>query len=521
MTTTRRTGLLLAGFTLLAGCSLDPDYQRPDLPVATAYPDGVAYRTASLTPTAGGVAASGLSADSIGWRDFFTDPRLLRLVEISLRNNRDLRVAGLNVAAAQASFRVQNSDLFPAVGLSGNAQYQGLPDSTTIPRPGASTGGAASSLSATGAQGGTFRYFTAGIGFTSYEIDLFGRLRSLGRQAFEQYLSSDETRRSTQLSLVAQVAGAYMSWLADQELLRISQDTFASQQNSYKLTQAMLTSGTDTLLSLRQVETAVETARANIYQYTRQVAQDENNLTLLLGQPIPPDLPIGSKLDDQGLLADIQPGLPSTLLARRPDIVAAEHTLLSANANIGAARAAFFPSISLTANDGVASNQLGRLFTGGATTWSFAPTINIPIFTFGRNAGNLEYAKLQKDIDVARYEQAIQTAFREVSDALAARATYRDQIAAQQRLVAAASDYYRLSNLRFRSGVENFLNTLDAQRTLYGSQQTLVNLKLAELNNLVTLYKALGGGWQEQSTTAVAAAPDANAAVPRVPRSPF
>jgi multidrug efflux system outer membrane protein len=236
---------------------------------------------------------------------------------------------------------------------------------------------------------------------------------------------------------------------------------------------------------------------------------------------MPTDLPAGSKLDDQGLLTDIQPGLPSTLLARRPDIIAAEHTLLGANANIGAARAAFFPSITLTASDGQASNQLGRLFTGGATTWSFAPTINIPIFTFGRNAGNLDYAKLQKEIEIARFEQAIQTAFREVSDGLAARATFRSQIQAQQRLVDAAADYYRLSDMRFRSGVDNFLSTLDAQRTLYGAQQTLVNLKLAELNNLVSLYKALGGGWQEQSTTAVAAVPNANGAVPLLPRNPL
>ncbi len=504
MTRASRLAVLAAG-ALLAGCSLDPLFSRPDLPVAGAYPDGPAYRSG----TAAADRAARISADSLGWRDFFTDPRLLSLVEIALKNNRDLRVAALNVAAAQAQYRVQRADLFPSISLTGNGQYQGLPDSTVIPQSsgGSSSGSSstgASAFSQTGSQGGTYRYYTASVGFTSYELDLFGRVQSLSRKAFEQYLNTAETQRATQISLVAQVASAYLTYLSDQELLRISRETFDSQSTSYRLTKAMFDQGTTTALSLRQVETSVETARANIFQYTRQVAQDENALVLLLGQPLPPDLPAGRDLDGQGLLADLPAGLPSALLQRRPDILAAEHTLLGANANIGAARAAFFPSISLTASDGVASNQLSKLFTGGATSWSFAPTINIPIFTFGANEGNLDYAKVQKQIEVANYEKAIQTAFREVADALAGRATYVDQIRAQQALVAAAADSYRLSDLRFRSGVDTFIDALDAQRTLYSAQQTLVTLKLAELTNLVTLYKALGGGWQEKTVTAAA-----------------
>ncbi len=500
MIRTATLATLLAS-TMLAGCSLDPSYSRPAAPVAATYPNGPAYRLASTG------TQPQLSADSIGWRDFFTDKKLAGLVEIALANNRDLRVAALNVANAQAQYRVQRSDLFPTIGLNGNAQYQGLPNSTVIPQ--SSSGGTsatgASAFSRTPSTGGTYRFFTASLGFTSYELDVFGRVQSLSRAAFEQYLKDAETQRSAQISLVAQVGSAYLTSLADQELLRISRETLDSQSHSYDLTQAMLSAGTTTELSLRQVQTSVETARANIAQYTRQVAQDENALTLLLGQPIPADLPTGLSLDDQRLLADLPAGLPSELVQRRPDILAAEHTLIGANANIGAARAAFFPSISLTASDGVASNQLGRLFTGGATTWAFAPTINIPIFTFGRNEGNLEQAKLQQQIDVANYEKAIQTAFREVSDALAARATYRDQIRAQQSLVDAAADSYRLSDLRFRAGVDSFLNALDSQRTLYAAQQTLVNLKSAEQINLITLYKALGGGWRETTTVAVKA----------------
>jgi multidrug efflux system outer membrane protein len=481
----------------LGGCSLIPDYLRPGLPVATRYPSGDAYKGANPSP------GRAVSADAIGWRDFFADQRLQSLIAVALRNNRDLRVAALNVAAAQAQYRVQRSDLFPQIGVSSGGEFGSLPKGAALPISGTSVGSAAGSAPTnvipTGSEHVSYRYYSAGVGFTSYELDLFGRLGSLTSQAFEQYLGYAETARSTQISLVAEVASGYLSVLADRALLKITQETLASETASYDLTNVMFKGGTTTLLSVRQAETAVDTARANLALYTRQAAQDENALVLLLGQPMPDDLPPGKSLDEQGLLSDLPAGLPSDLLFRRPDVVAAEHNLIAANANIGAARAAFFPSITLTGSGGVAGSQLNHLFTGAGLTWSFEPQINIPIFTAGQNQGNLDLAKAQKNIQVAQYEKTVQTAFREVADALAARTTYIDQVRAQQQLVDAASDSVRLSTMRFRTGVDSYLPVLEAQQSLYSAQQTLLSLKQTQLANLVTLYKALGGGWNERT----------------------
>jgi multidrug efflux system outer membrane protein len=496
----------------LAGCSLIPDYHRPQLPVAAGYPTGDAYKGVNQSPE-----QAVRSADAIGWRDFFADPRLQLLIDIALRNNRDLRVAALNVAAAQAQYRIQRSDLFPQISASGTGELGSLPASAAIPVGATgvgsvgsgSTSGPASlntSVANTGNQHVPFHFYNVGVGFTSYELDLFGRLRSLTSQAFEQYLGQTDTARSTQISLVAEVASGYLTVLADQALLKVTQDTLTSETDSYNLTNAMFKRGTTTLLSLRQAETVVDTARANVALFTRQSAQDENALVLLLGEPMPGDLPPGESLDRQGLLSDLPAGLPSDLLFRRPDVVAAEHNLIAANANIGAARAAFFPSISLTGSGGVAGSQLNNLFTGAGTTWSFEPVVSIPIFTAGQNQANLDLAKVQKNIQVAQYEKTIQTAFREVSDALAARTTYVEQVRAQQQLVDAAQDSVRLSTMLFKAGVNDYLPVLTAQQTLYSAQQTLLTLKQAQLANLVTLYKALGGGWNER-TIATTAAP--------------
>jgi multidrug efflux system outer membrane protein len=495
----------------LNGCSLVPHYVRPALPVATSYPTGDAYKGPGQSPR-----QAVRSADAIGWRDFFADPRLQALIDIALRNNRDLRVAALNVMAAQAQYHVQRSDLFPQISANPVAELGSLPANASIPTSSQGvgsgsgvTGGSASTNSSvitTGAQHVPFHFYNVGVGFTSYELDLFGRLRSLTSQAFEQYLGEVETARSTQISLVSEVASGYLTVLADQALLKVTQDTLASETASYNVTKAMFQHGTTTLLSLRQAETAVDTARANLALFTRQSAQDENALVLLLGEPIPADLPAGKSLDEQSLLSDLPAGLPSDLLLRRPDVVAAEHNLIAANANIGAARAAFFPSISLTASGGVAGSQLNRLFTSAGTMWSFAPQITIPIFSAGQNQGNLDLAKAQKNIQVAQYEKTIQTAFREVSDALAARSTYVDQVRAQRQLVNAAADSVRLSTMLFRAGVDNYLPVLTAQQTLYSAQQMLLNLEQAQLTNLVTLYKALGGGWNER-TVATASVP--------------
>ena len=308
---------------------------------------------------------------------------------------------------------------------------------------------------------------------------------------------SAENRRGTQISLVAEVATDYFSLLTDEALLKLTQETLQSQSESYDLTKAMFDRDTATLLSLRQAETSVDAARASLAQYQRQVALDLHALTLVLGREVPSDLPSGQDIDGEGLLADLPAGLPSDLLARRPDIMAAEHTLRAANANIGAARAAFFPSIQLTGSAGYASSKLGNLFEKGTGTWLFAPTITLPIFTGGRNLANLDLANTEKNISIAQYEATIQTAFREVSDALSARRTYHDQLEAQEALVQADADAYRLAQLRFRAGVDSYLTSLDAQRSLYAAQQTLLSLKQAQLDNLVTLYKTLGGGWTE------------------------
>ena len=497
MRTANLLALLLAG-SMLAGCSLIPDYQRPEPPVAAAFPTGPAYKAEDSA------AKPAVTADLLGWRDFFADPALQRLIQIGLENNRDLRVAALNIEAAQAQYRAQYANLFPQISATGGAAFEEIPGNSAFAFGGA-TGGASTGASSaastipTGSKSFFLRSFNAGVGFTNYELDLFGRVRSLSEQDFEQYVAQAETRRSTQISLVAEIAGAWFAVLADRELVHLTEETLKSETASYDLAKLQLNGGTATALSARQAETAVDTARASLIQYTRQLAQDENALVLLLGQPIPADLPPAQGLAGQGMLAALPAGLPSDLLERRPDVVAAEHNLIAANANIGAARAAFFPSISLTASDGVSSSHLNHLFTGPAQTWSFSPQLTIPIFTAGQNEANLDLAKTQKSIQVAQYEKAIQTAFREVADALAARGTYGSQVKAQEDLVAATQDSLDLSQMRFKAGVDSYLPVLDAERSLYTAQQNLLALKQAQLTQQATLYKTLGGGWVEKT----------------------
>jgi multidrug efflux system outer membrane protein len=471
---------------ILTGCTLDPTYQRPALPVAAQYPSaGAAYQSDRAHQPA---TPSATPAALIGWRQVFTDPQLQALIALSLQNNRNLRIAILNIAGSQAQFVAQRANLFPLIDATTTGTLEGYPSVNAEPlsAPPASS----SSVHTT-----TYTY-GANLGFTAFELDVFGGIRSKTRSQLQLYLSEIETQRSTQISLVAEVANDYIILLADQEQLTIAQQTLDAQTRSYAITNAMFEQGTTTLLSLREAETTVDTAKASVAQYTRQVAQDQNALTLVVGAPISAaDLPAGRDLVQQDIMADLPAGLPSSLLTQRPDVMAAEHTLLSANALIGAARAAFFPSITLTASGGVASNSLSQLFTPGGETWLFEPTITLPIFTWEQNQANLDYAKVQKRIDIASYEQTIQTAFREVADGLAARGTYLDQLAAQQALVDAYRDAYRIADLRFRAGADGYLTTLDTQQSLFSSEQTLVSLKAAQLQNLVTLYKALGGGW--------------------------
>jgi multidrug efflux system outer membrane protein len=429
-----------------------------------------------------------LPAVEIGWRDFLTDPRLQRLVEIALANNRDLRVAALNVAQTQAQFRIQRAALFPQVG--------GFVDSSATRTP--------ASLSSSGRATVT-RDYSVGAS-ASWEIDFFGRVQSLNDQALQQYFATAQARKAFEILLVSEVADQYLSVLAFDELLAVTQKTLTSAQASYQLTLTLLQAGTGTELSLRQAETVVEQAKANYAAQVRGRAQAENALVLLIGQSLPEDLPPPVPLNDQTIVADIPAGLPSDLLTRRPDVMQAEALLRGANANIGAARAAFFPTISLTGNLGTASSALGALFTGGSLAWSFLPSITVPIFEAGKLQASLDVATIQKDINVAQYEKAIQTAFGEVANGLAARGTYDEQVASTERFVAAEQRSLDLSDALFKNGVASYLTVLTAQTGLYDAQLTLVSTRLARLTSLVDLYRYLGGGWIEHTGDAPRAA---------------
>jgi multidrug efflux system outer membrane protein len=472
--------------TLLSACTLEPPYHRPPAPVP-ALPSG-------------GAAGGPVAAD-IGWREFFPDPQLQQLIALALTSNRDLRIAALNVQSAQAQYRIQRAQLFPTINASAVEQVQETPLGVLeaeFPTAAAGASGSKSPLPTSI----TVHTYDAGVGFTDYELDVFGRIRSLSHAALQQYFSSGETRRSVQLTLVAEVATAYLAVLTDQTLLDITRDTLKSQDESYALTQKLFGGGTSTELALRQAETTVDTARANIAEYDRQLAQDRDALQLLLGAPIPEDIDFSRGLDRANMVAELEEGIPSDVLVRRPDILAAEHQLMAANAQIGAARAAFLPSIELTGSFGTESSQLSGLFKPGTRAWAFSPQISVPIFAGGANVANLQATKLARDTAVAQYEKAIQTAFREVADALVARSTLDEQLAAQQALVTASAVAYRLADMRYRGGVDSYLTALVAQVSLYSAQQQLQTVRLLRLQNLVTLYKVLGGGLREPAAAA-------------------
>lgn len=467
----------------LSACSLDPAYQRPAAPVDSAWPTGAAYETvgASAASSASGPATAPAAAPfaaDVGWRDYFKDPRLQKLIALALDNNRDLRVAALQVAEYEAQYRITRAALAPTIDAGG-------------------------SITNTRTDGAISHSNTASVGTTSWEIDFFGRLRSLKRQALENYLSSEASRTSTQLTLVADVATDFLQLQSDEALLKVATDTVAADQSTYDLTVSMMKIGSASLQDVREAQTSLASARASMASYTRAVAQDRNTLSAQIGCALPDDLDGGpTLLDSDALFADVDAGAPSDLLTRRPDIIEAEHTLKGANANIGAARAAFFPKIELTASAGTASTSLSQLFKAGTGAWSFAPSITMPIFDYGSNKASLDVAKIEKDIDIADYEKAIQTAFKEVANALAGRATYVDQVAADRDYVTSAQDYYDLAQARFKTGTDSFLTLLTAQRTLYTAQEQLVTDQLAKLSNQVTLYKVLGGGWSADSVQA-------------------
>ena len=452
----------------LAGCSLAPRYERPASPVGEVWAD-----PAVTTDT------SAKQAADMAWREFFTNPTLQRLIADAIDNNRDLRVAALNMERAAAQYRIQRADRLPTVGVDGAHASQRV----------------AEDLSSRG-ESYVSRQYTASIGISAFELDFFGRVKSLTDAALEQYLSTEEAHRSARLSLVSQVAMAWLQLVADREQLRLSQETLASQRATYDMIRRRFEQGVASELTLWQAQTSVDTARVDIARYSGLVAEDLNALSVLVGRPVKAEEIPEYALDGATDFPALPVGLPSEVLLKRPDILQQEHLLRAANANIGAARANFFPSIALTTSLGRGSVELHDLFGGNNGTWLFSPSFYLPIFDTGRNLATLRVSEADKKIAVANYEKAIQEAFREVSDALTLRRTLDQQLEASQSLVKATSEAYRLSDARYRSGVDSYLEVLDSQRAMYAAQQACVNVRQARDANLVGLYKALGGGWK-------------------------
>lgn len=492
-TVVRATAASALALLALAGCtSLAPDYARPMLPVPATLNGPNGSEGTALAPETG----------PMGWQDFLQEPRLRELVALALQNNRDLRVAVLAIEKARAQYGVEQSNRFPAVGATAAGTRTRTADDLN-----------------TSGRSPTSSQYSAQLGFSSYEIDFFGRVKNLNEAALQEFLRTTENRRSVQLSLVAEVANAWLTLDADGRRLQLAQDTLRSRQKSYELTERSHALGAASGLTLAQTQTTVDTARADVAAFTSQVARDRNALALLAGAPVPEALlpdganpgataspaqaasasasvaPAPSLATPAATLLAVPGDLPSSVLLNRPDVRAAEYTLRGAYASIGAARAAFFPSITLTASAGTASNALSGLFDGGNGTWSFAPQIRLPIFDAGRNRANLQIAETARDTALAQYDKAVQTAFREVADALAERATLAERLQAQQSLQAATLKALQLSQARYRLGADSYLPVLDAQRALYSAQQTLIGLALAEQANRITLYKVLGGRW--------------------------
>lgn len=461
--------LAAAVTTVLAGCTLAPHYERPAAPVADTWPSGAAYDTAQ---------ASEKTAAELPWHEFIKDQRLQKVIEQSLASNRDLRSALASIQAARAQYRIQRADLMPRI------------------EGGISATRSKSVNQFAGAGGGPIdnEFYSASIGLSAFEIDLFGRVRSLSKAALQSYLATEEAARATRISLIAETASAYLTLAADSSQLELSRRTVESAQRTMEVTRKRLEAGVSSRLDVRQAETVYQQARADLASTTALIAQDRNALELLTGGHLPDELIPKELPENHQWLADVPAGLSSSVLLSRPDVLQAEHQLESANANIGAARAAFFPTLSLTASTGLASTELSDLFSNGASIWSVAPNLVLPIFNGGANVANLQYANAQRDLYVSQYELAIQTAFKEVADALAVRGTIQDQLDAQRALVDAAADSYQLAEARYTKGVDTFLNALDAQRILYNAEKSLVSARLTASANVVTLYRVLGGG---------------------------
>lgn len=462
----RRLAPLLLLTTTLAGCDLAPHYARPGLAAPASFPQGPAYAAA---------AAGTPDVAALGWHDFFTDDRLRQVIALGLANNRDLRIAAANILQARAQYRAQRADLFPTLDADASAT-RSHDRSILTGKP--TTGNS----------------YTAELSVPAWEVDLFGRVRNLTKAAQDQYFATKAGADATRISLISEIAQAWLTMGSDEDQIALSRETLKAYEQSVEITRAQFDKGIASALDVREAETNLEDARFDVAQLTTQIAQDQNALNLLVGTTVAAELlPAGIGADDH-TLADLPAGIDSSVLLKRPDVMQAEEELKAENANIGAARAAFFPTISLTAAAGTASSALGGLFGGGNTIWSGGGNGALTLFDFGKNQANLRYAEASKQAAVATYEKAVQTAFREISDALALRGTIGEQLSARSGKVKAADSAATLSLARYRNGIDSFLTTLDAQRTLYTAQQSLVTTRLQRETNLVTLYQTLGGG---------------------------
>ena len=466
--------LALAASTMLSACNLAPKYDRPRAAVPVALPQGEGVYPAAATDAP--------DISKIGWRAFFVDERLQKVIQTGLDNNQDLRLAAANVLQARAQYRVQRADLLPSIAASGAGTF------TNSAAFAAGAGGGA------GAAVSDIEYYTANVGISSFEIDLFGRVRNLSKAALEQYFATEEAQRATRVALIGEIANAWLTLASDRDQLVIAEQTLEAFKQTLDLTSAQFRIGVASELESRQAETSYQLARNDIAALRTRIAQDVNALQLLTGATVPTEL-LPDGLGDKPATIDVLPGnIPSDVLLRRPDVLGAEHQLIAQNANIGAARAAFFPTISLTATAGLISSALGNLFSSGVETYTVSPSASLPLFDFGKRKSNLDYARASQQAAVATYQKTIQTAFREVSDALALRGTIDEQIAAQTARARAADVAATLSDARYRAGVDSFLTALDAQRNAYAARQALVTTRLTQSSNLVSLYRTLGGG---------------------------
>lgn len=457
-----RTIAILASASALTACNMAPRHERPALPTASQYPAAFANDR-----------VPGQRATELGWRRFFADPRLEALVAQALVRNRDLAVAVAQIEEARGLYRIQAADRLPTIGASGDINRS---------RTNLGTGPI------------TANRYSVGVGVTGFELDFWGRVKNLSEAARSQYLATAEAERAFRLSLIRDVASTYFASREADERIRLAEATVKSRQDELRLAKRRLDAGVTSGLDFRQAELLLTQAETELSGLKLAKAQADNFLAVLTGGPVATPLPAPMTLAQQAAMPALAAGLPSDLLVARPDILATEERLRAARANIGAARAAFFPSISLTGNAGFASGALGDLFKGDSFTWSFGPSISLPIFDWGRNKANLTVAEARENIAVATYERTVQGAFREVADALAGRLYYAEQVASQERGLEATRRIARLARLRYREGVSSYLEVLDAERNLFAAEQALISLRRAQADNLATLYVALGGG---------------------------